>query len=200
MSFAVTAASKALKAKGVSHIVTAGGMILLASEADEAPMSFAALSNDEFEALSHEEFDAIAAHVVEAYDPNAKVPAFVKAVKQGKKWVITRNSKKLVPARQYYRELMAAKRASGKYKPKATGKKYPKRAAAIKKAFKNPKTLLGKKHAEALKKAEKKAKSKKAAKPVAKKAAGKKVAKPAAKKVASKKPAGKPAKKSSKFA
>ena len=111
--------------------------------------------------------------IVESYDPNAMVADLISVKKEGKTWIIKRSPKKKVKAREYYKKLMRAKRASGQYKPKKTGKKYPKRAAAIKKAHKNPKLF---KREEGVKKA-----------------APKKAGKPAAKKVAVKKSAKKPA-------
>lgn len=112
--------------------------------------------------------------IVEAYDPNALVADLISVKKEGKTWIIKRSPKKKVKAREYYKKLMRAKRASGQYKPKKTGKKYPKRAAAIKKAHKNPKLFKREEGAK-------------------KKAAPKKAGKPAAKKVAVKKSAKKPA-------
>lgn len=120
--------------------------------------------------------------IVEAYDPNALVKDLVSVKKEGKTWVIKRSPKKMIKARDYYRKLMAAKRATGQYKPKKTGKKFPKRAAAIKKAHKNPK--LFKRDAASSGGGKKVVKP--AAKKVAPKAAPKKVAKPAAKPAAKK--------------
>lgn len=120
--------------------------------------------------------------IVEAYDPNAMVKDLISVKKEGKTWVIKRSPKKMIKARDYYRKLMAAKRATGQYKPKKTGKKFPKRAAAIKKAHKNPK--LFKRDAAPAGGGKKVAKKvvKPVSKKVAPKAAPKKVAKPAAKK------------------
>lgn len=150
MSFAVIATSKRLSDAGISHIITAGGNIILDTED----------------------------HTAEAYDKTGKTkrgtPTKVtKTKKNGKTvWVATVNQKKQIPEPEYYKILMRLKRAAG-WKPKPTGKKFPQRSAAIKKAWKSPKKFID---------------TKEAAKKAAKKPAGKKTAKKAA-------PAKKPAKK-----
>lgn len=184
--FAVTATAKRFAAVGIPCIITAGGQLIVEPVVASAETE---TETDEFEAMSAEELDSmiVANFVAEAYDPNAMVPALVKVVKKkgpnGAKFSAVRDPKKKVKARQFYQEYMAAKKKLG-WEPKPTGKKYPKRAAGIKKAWKNPKTELGQRHAAAQKaakehaaavKAKKKAASKKAAsKPVSggKKAGG----------------------------
>lgn len=148
--FAVEAVSKRLAEAGISHIITAGGKL-----------------------------------IVEAYDANALVSAPKKVVKQGKKWIITRDPKKKIKAREAYRLLMKMKRDAGygktekKLAEKRDGKaKNPNRVKSAKKAWTTAPGLKAKKKAaeKASKKTAKPAKkSAKVVKKVVKKAGKKKL-------------------------